>query len=108
MVLLGNSSEKNRHHDHQPVQSIETSKSGKSQRVRVLTLLVCVRIKHCVVPPLATIALSTSLVFASPRAIARPLVRDRCSCPRPSAAPNNPPPTVHWGCTPFAGPAPAA
>src|SRR5580700_936890 len=106
MVLFGDGSEQNGNQDHEPVQSIQTSESCKSQQVRVLPLLVRVRIKHCSVPP-ASIALCTSPFSVSPRAITRPLVRDRCSCPRPSVVPNNPPPAVRSGCTPFAGPAPA-
>src|SRR6266536_3845451 len=108
MVLLGDSSEQNGRQDHEPVQLIEATESCKSQQVRALMLLVCVWIKHCVSPPSLPSAVCTSFLSASPRAITGPLVRDRCSCPRPSVAPNNPPPTVHSGCTQFAGPAPAA
>src|SRR3984893_13556223 len=106
MVLFGDGSEQNGNQDHEPVQSIQTSESCKSQQVRVLPLLVCVRIKHWFVPP-ASPSLLASSFSASPRAITRPLVRDRCSCPRPSVAPSNRPPRVRLGCTPFAGPAPA-
>jgi len=50
MVLLGDGSKENRDDDHQPVELIETTKSGRPGGRRVLAFWACFRINHCVYP----------------------------------------------------------
>src|SRR5580658_7530493 len=102
MMLFGDSPKENGHYDHQPVQPIETAKPEQPTGHRILVLLACFWIDHCLYP-LWFLAPCATGSCPLPRVTVHQVVRDRYSCPPPSAAPSSPPPAGRSGCTPYAG-----
>src|SRR5580658_5214245 len=105
MVLFGDRSEENRNKDHETVELIEPPESSKSRHGGVLALTVhFFWMKHR--RHSFRVCFSTGS-GSSPHATVDPAARGRYSCPPPSAAPSSQPPAGRWGCTRFAGRAPA-